>query len=54
MVGMMVVVARSEGPRKGSVVTTVTVALARTMGRAKAKTTMPVVKNQASSLHVVG
>jgi len=34
----------------GSGVTTVTGALAKTMGRAKADTTIPVVMNQASSL----
>jgi hypothetical protein len=49
MVGLVVVV-RSEGPGMGSGVTTVTGALARTMGRAKAETTMIVVRNQASSL----
>ena len=47
---VVVVVARSVGPGVGSGVTTVTGALARTMGRAKAETTMPVVRNQASSL----
>ena len=50
MVSMVVVVVRSVGPGVGSGVTTVTGALARTMGRAKAETTMPVVRNQASSL----
>ena len=46
----MVVVAMSVGPGAGSGVTTVTGALARTIGRAKAEITMPVVRNQASSL----
>ena len=45
---VVVVSERSVGPGVG--VTTVTGALARTMGRAKAETTMPVVRNQASSL----
>ena len=46
----MVVVESSVGPGVGSGITTVTGALARTMGRAKAEITMPVVRNQASSL----
>ena len=50
MVAMVVVVDRSDGPGVG-VTSTVTGALARTMGRAKAETTIPVVRNQASSLH---
>ena len=56
MVAMVVVMARSVGPGVGSLsgVVTVTGALASTIGRAKAETTMPVVRNQASSLHVVG
>jgi len=51
-VAMVVVIARSVGPGVGSWsgMVTVTGALASTIGRANAETTMPVVRNQASSL----
>ena len=47
---MVFMVVKSVGPGVGPGVTTMTGALARTMGNAKAETTMPVVRNQASSL----